>query len=259
MQKGFLSPDEIMEATVISGQTKAYLPLARLISLSIMSGIYVGFGGLAYVVATQTLSHIDIGLSKFLGASLFPVGLMLVIITGSELFTGNNLMTMAYLDKKVELSGIFRNWFFVYFGNFIGSVLLALVISNTGLISGTLLDNVLKVAIGKTSLTFIQAFLRAILCNILVCVAVWMASAARDVVSRLMGIWFPVMLFVFLGFEHSVANMFLLPLAKFSGLDISWMSIWTSNLVPVTLGNIVGGGVILPFAYYVSYIMTNRK
>lgn len=259
MQKGFLSPDEIMEATIVSSHTKAYLPTARLILLSIMSGAYVGFGGLAYVSATQTLGNIDIALSKFLGAALFPIGLMLVILTGSELFTGNNLMTMAYLDKKIKLYSIFRNWFFVYFGNLIGSVLLAVIVSNSGLISGTFLDNAIKVAVGKTSLTFLQAFLRGILCNILVCISVWMSSAARDIISRLMAIWFPVMLFVFLGFEHSVANMFLLPLAKFSGLDISWISIWTSNLIPVTLGNLVGGAVILPLAYYISYIVPKRK
>lgn len=259
MQKLLLSPTEVMEATIVSGERKATLSTVRLIILSIMSGIYVGFGAFGYILSTQTLGSVDIAVSKFLGAAVFPVGLMLVLFTGSELFTGNNLMTMAYLDKKVKLSGIFRNWFFVYFGNFAGSVILALILANSGLIEGTALANVSTVAIGKTTLTFSQAFYRGTLANILVCIAVWMASAAHDVGCKMIATWFPTMLFVFLGFEHSVANMFLLPLAKFSGLDLSWATIWTSNLIPVTLGNLLGGAVILPVVYYISYVMPERK
>ena len=147
----------------------------------------------------------------------------------------------------------------MYIGNLIGSILLAYTISKAQLVNENIVNSALNIGIAKTSLTFKAAFLKGIFCNILVVLAVWSSSAAQDIASRVLAIWFPIMLFVLSGFEHSVANMFFLPFAKYLGLAISWMDIWTSNLIPVTLGNIVGGGLIIPTVYYIAYILPAKK
>lgn len=259
MKKRFLAPSEVAESTIISAETKANLSTTRLLLLGIMAGIHIGYGAFAYIIVSQSLGNIDAGLAKFLGASVFPVGLMLVIFTGSELFTGNNLMTMAIMDKKITIKGLFKNWFFVYLGNFIGSILLAYTISKTQLVNKNILDFTLNTGLAKTSLSFQTTFLRGILCNILVVLGVWSSAAAQDIVSRIFAIWFPIMLFVVSGYEHSIANMFFIPFAKFMGLSITWVDIWISNLIPVTLGNILGGGIIVPIVYYIAYILPAQK
>ncbi len=259
MEKRYLAPSEVAQAIIISAETKASLSITRMLILGIMAGVYVGFGGYGSIVVMQTLGNIDPGLMKFFAGFVFPVGLMLVVFSGSELFTGNNLMTMALMDKKITLAKMLRNWFFVYVGNFIGSIILAYIIHKTQLVNKNILALTLEIGHAKTSLSFQAAFLRGILCNILVVLAVWTATASLDIVSRILSIWFPVMLFILSSFEHSIANMFLLPLAKFSGLATTWSHIWISNLIPVTLGNIVGGGIIIPVAYYVTYILPAKK
>ncbi|MBZ2175519.1 formate/nitrite transporter family protein [Schnuerera sp. xch1] len=259
MKKRFLAPSEVAESTIISAETKANLSTTRLLLLGIMAGIHIGYGAFAYIIVSQSLGSIDAGLAKFLGASVFPVGLMLVIFTGSELFTGNNLMTMAIMDKKITIKGLFKNWFFVYLGNFIGSILLAYTISKTQLVNKNILDFTLNTGLAKTSLSFQATFLRGILCNILVVLGVWSSAAAQDIVSRIFAIWFPIMLFVVSGYEYSIANMFFIPFAKFMGLSITWVDIWISNLIPVTLGNILGGGIIVPIVYYIAYILPAQK
>lgn len=259
MKKRYLAPSEVAKAIISSAETKANLSLTRMLILGIMAGMLIGLGAFANIVITQTTSNIDVGLSKFLGASVFPAGLMLVIFSGSELFTGNNLMTMALVDKKITFVQMIRNWFFVYLGNFIGSTLLAFIVYNSGLVSENVLSNAQNIGLAKISLTFQTAFLRGFLCNILVVLGVWSASAAIDIGSRVLAIWFPIMLFVLSGFEHSVANMFYLPLAMFSGLSTNWSSIWLSNLIPVTLGNITSGGIFIPFAYYITYVLPSKQ
>lgn len=259
MDKRFLAPSEVAKSIIASAETKASLSITRLLILGIMAGAYVGLGGYAYIVVSQTLGNIDSGLAKFFGGFVFPVGLMLVVFSGSELFTGNNLMTMGLMDRKISLQGMLRNWIFIYLGNFVGSIILAYTVYKSQLVGKNILDFVLSVGTAKTSLSFQAALLRGILCNILVCLGVWVAAAGQDIVSRVFGMWFPVMLFVVSGYEHSVANMFFLPLAKFSGLNITWSSIFILNLLPVTLGNIIGGGVIIPLAYYITYVFPTRK
>ncbi|WIV13420.1 formate/nitrite transporter family protein [Proteiniborus sp. MB09-C3] len=259
MEKRYLAPSEVAQAIIASSETKASLSITRMLILGIMAGIYIGLGGYAYIVVMQTLGNIDAGLMKFFGAFVFPVGLMLVVFSGSELFTGNNLMTMGLMDKKITLTGMLKNWIFVYIGNFIGSVILAYIIYKSQLVSKDILATTLDLGLAKTSLSFQAAFLRGVLCNILVVLAVWTASASLDIGSRILSVWFPVMLFILSGFEHCVANMFTLPLARFSGLNITWSHIWITNLIPVTLGNIVGGGIIIPVAYYITYILPAKK
>lgn len=258
MKKRFLAPSEVAKAIIISSETKANLSTVRLLLLGIMAGLYIGFGGFAYIIVSQTLGNIDMGLAKFLGASVFPVGLMLVVLSGSELFTGNNLMTMALMDKKISLKGLLRNWILVYISNLIGSVLLALIICKSNLVKANVLDFTLKLGLSKTTLGFQTALLRGFLCNILVVLSVWIAAEAQDIASRIFSIWFPIMLFVVSGYEHSVANMFFIPLAKFAGLNITWSNIWISNLIPVTLGNILGGAIVIPVVYYITYIFPTK-
>lgn len=259
MEKRFLAPSEVAKATIISAETKANLSITRLLILGVMAGIHIGFGAFAYIVVSQSLANIDVGLSKLLGASVFPAGLMLVIFTGSELFTGNNLMTMALASKKITVKGLLKNWLTVYFGNFLGSILLAYILSRSELVNDNMLNFTLNLGKAKTSLTLQSAILRGMLCNILVVLGVWSATAAQDIGSRTLAIWFPIMLFVVSGYEHSIANMFFIPFAKYLGLDINWINIWFSNLIPVTIGNIVGGGIIVPAAYYIAYILSARK
>ena len=254
LEKGFLSPVEVSKYIITASETKSNLTTLNTMLLAIMAGIYIGFGGFGYILIGQTLGSIDVGVMKFLGASVFPVGLMLVMFTGSELFTGDTMMTMAVMDKRITFAKMMRTLVLVYLGNLIGSVILAYAIVKSGMISGPIEEYVIKIATGKMSIGFGAAITRGILCNILVVLGVWFAYAAQDIGSKVWGIWFPVMLFVLAGFEHSVANMFFLPLARFSGMDLSWTSMWTDNLIPVTIGNVIAGAIIIPVVYYAAHI-----
>jgi len=259
MQKNFLSPLEIAESTIATGVKKANLSLVQMILLGFFAGVFISFGANADIIIMQTFKNIDLGLMKFLGAAVFPVGLMLVIIAGAELFTGNNLMTLALFDKKITLAQLLKNWFFVYMGNFLGSIFLAYIVAASGLLTGPAADTAINIAKAKLSLDFADAFLRGIGCNMLVVLAVWLATSAQDITSKIFSCWFPIMLFVLSGFEHSVANMYFLPIARFLGLEITWRQIWAGSLIPVTLGNIAGGAVLVPAVYYLCYILPERK
>ncbi|NLY14470.1 MAG: formate/nitrite transporter family protein, partial [Gammaproteobacteria bacterium] len=245
---------ETSKYIINTSEVKARLTTPNTILLAIMAGIYVGMGAFGYIFIGQTMGNIDVGLMKFFGAAVFPVGLMLVVFTGSELFTGDTLMTMAVLDKRINFPEMMRTWILVYLGNLIGSIALAFAIYKSGMITGATEELVLKVAGGKLSLDFTSAVIRGLLCNILVVLGMWLSYSAQDVGSKILGIWFPVMLFVLVGFEHSVANMFFLPLAKFVGIGPSWIDIFTLNIIPVTIGNILAGGIMIPFVYYNAHI-----
>nr|WP_300003452.1 formate/nitrite transporter family protein [Tissierella sp.] len=254
MEKGYLSPVEVSKYIITASVTKANLTTLNTLLLAIMAGAYIGLGAFGYILVGQTIGGFDVGIMKLLGASVFPVGLMLVMFTGSELFTGDTMMTMAVMDKRISFSNMMRTLVLVYLGNLIGSVILAYVIVKAGMINGPVQDYVTKIATGKLGIGFGAGVMRGVLCNILVVMGVWFAYAAQDISSKVWGIWFPVMLFVLAGFEHSVANMFFLPLAKFSGMDFTWMSMWTDNIVPVTIGNIIAGSIIIPLVYYTAHI-----
>lgn len=192
---------------------------------------------------------------------IFPAGIILVVLAGAELFTGNNLMFAAVLDKKITVAAMCKNWVVVFFGNFAGSVFVAWMVSASDLLStgdGMLRDVTISIAAAKVSLTFGQAFLRAVLCNLLVCLAVWMAAGADSTIGKIFALFFPIWLFVTAGFEHSVANMFFIPVAMFSGADIEVGAFLAGNLLPVTLGNIVGGSILTAGAYYFAYRRWNR-
>jgi formate/nitrite transporter len=229
---------------------KAQAPLHELILYGILAGLYIGFGAVA-ATTVGAYTGLPTGMAKFLSASVFCVGLILVVIPGSELFTGNILMTAGLVGGKVHALGVLRNWLVVYAANLVGSLMLALVVFGAGLM-GTVAEpspvgqNAAGLAATKIGLAFGPAFLRGVLCNMLVCLAVILALASRTTVGKILGIYFPIMTFVLCGFEHSVANMYFLPaglLAK-GRFVAEWPSM-LRNLIPVTLGNVLGGMLVV--------------
>jgi formate/nitrite transporter len=242
----------------------------KLTILGILAGVYIAFGAaIATLVASDSAQYLGVGLSKFFTGAVFSVGLMLVVIAGAELFTGNNLMLMSALDGRVPFGRVVYKWIVVYIANFIGSVLMAWLILNSGLWKGGNFATgvtALKIANAKVNLAWGEAFIRAILCNVLVCLAVWMALAATNIIGRIWAIFFPIMTFVALGFEHCIANMYFIPLGIFlkgtdaaaiAGLNLenlTWGGFVINNLIPVTIGNMVGGSLVVGLLYYLVYV-----
>lgn len=250
MENLFLSPIEISKAISDIGEKKATETVFELFIFGILAGMYIAFGA---VGATMVLSGgtLDPGLAKFLAGSIFSVGLMLVLIPGSELFTGNILMTIGFIYSKYSLVKVLRNWLVVYLGNLVGAVIIAWLILHSGLMGNVgSLNAAGKTAVGiadaKLALTFSECFSRGILCNMLVCLAVIMCIASRTVEGKILGIYFPIMTFVACGYEHSVANMYFLPAGLLaSGRFLSGFTGMFTNLIPVTLGNILGGLLVV--------------
>ncbi|MFH2068179.1 MAG: formate/nitrite transporter family protein [Candidatus Omnitrophota bacterium] len=246
----FLKPKEVSQKLIAIGEKKAVSSIFDLFVYGILAGTYIGFGAAA---ATAVLSGgtLDPGLGKFLAGTVFSVGLMLVLIPGAELFTGNILMVIGLLGKKYGFSKMLRNWLAVYLGNFIGSLLLACLVFNSGLLQTGALTSAagniaVKIAESKISLTFFQGFCRGILCNMLVCLAVIMSLSSKTVTGKIFGIYFPIMVFVASGYEHSIANMYFIPAGLMaSGQFFSRFWEIFRNLIPVTFGNIVGGLMVI--------------
>ena len=251
---GVNSPAEITEIWINNGIKKANLSVGKMLVLGMLAGAYIGFGANVLVLATAAGGDpFQSMVAKLIGAALFPVGLMMVILCGAELFTGNNLLTLALMDKKITAGKMLKNWVIVYIGNLIGSVLLAFVLAKSGLFADAAGERAMAIAASKTSIPFMPAVLRGIGCNVLVVLACWLQAGAKDMIGKIFAIWFPIMMFVFAGFEHSVANMTYIPLGIFLGADVSWGAFFLANLVPVTIGNLIGGAVVIPFAYYYAY------
>ena len=251
-----------------SGIGKANGNVWKILLLAVLAGAYIAFGAQASTMVSFNLTAdaATVGLGKLVSAAVFPVGLMMVVLCGAELFTGNCLMITGVLDRKIKVSGILSNWAIVYLGNMIGSLLLVLFISVSGLWEtggGLLGAAVIKTAATKVGLGFGKAFVLGILCNWLVCLAVWMATGARDTIGKIFSIWFCIALFVMSGFEHSVANMYFIPagmaasandaFVQLAGVDISSLDaggFLIGNLLPVTLGNIAGGALFVGVIYW---------
>jgi formate/nitrite transporter len=246
-----LRPADIAQRVEAVGVQRAGSTIRSVVALGLLGGVYVGFGGaLATLVLTD--SGLGFGLARLTAGAAFSLGLMLLVIAGGELFTGNNLMVTALASRKVSAWSVCRNWSLVYAANTAGAVLLAFAIHHSGILDG---GNVRAAAAGiaeaKAELGFLPAFLRGVLCNILVCLAVWLSVSARSVEGKVVAIAFPVAAFVALGFEHCIANLYLLPIGILSGANVTPAGV-LSNILPVTLGNIVGG-VGLAGAYWLAY------
>lgn len=248
------SPAEIAGIWIENGIKKAGLSIGKMLVLGIMAGAFIGFGSFVFVLATAAGGDaFQAMMAKLTGAALFPVGLMMVILCGAELFTGNNLMTLALMDRKISAADMLKNWGVVYIGNFIGSLLIAFLFAKSGLLTDAAAERAVAIAGAKTSIPFMPALIRGILCNMLVVLACWMQAGSKELVGKIFAIWFPIMLFVFAGFEHSIANMTYIPMGIFLGADVSWGAMITANLIPVTIGNLIGGAAVVPFAYYYAY------
>lgn len=246
------APAEIARRIENAGQVKAKLSLDKLIMLGLLAGLFIGFGGAFYTVAI-TGSTLGFGPAKLLGGLAFSLGLVLVVIAGAELFTGNNLIVMAWADGKVTTTALLRNWGVTFVANGAAAIALAFLVYASGVLeSGTVKATAIAIAEGKMGLSISQAFIRGILCNALVCLAVWLSFAAHTVSGKTLAIIFPITAFVALGFEHSIANFYLIPVGLLAGAEGSLGDL-AANLLPVTLGNIVGGACGVAGVYWVIY------
>ena len=258
------SPREIAAKVENIGVGKARLPLLTMWMLAMLAGAFIGLGAMYFSVvrADPTLGFAT---AQVLGGVVFSLGLLLVVVAGAELFTGNNLLAMAWADGKISTPELLRNWTIVCLGNLVGAVGLAALVFLSGhpaANGGAVAETTMKIATAKVELGFVEAFFRGMLCNVLVCMAVWMAIAGRSVADKAVAIVLPISAFVAAGFEHSVANMYFIPLAMMlqasGSLAEAWPTItlggFVGNLVPVILGNLVGGSVLVGLVYWVIYL-----
>lgn len=256
------SPLEIARNYIEVSIHKTNLSAFKMVILGMFAGFFIGFAGIASTTAAATVANPSV--AKLMGAVVFPAGMAMVLIAGSELFTGNTLIILAVLERKTSVFKMLKNWFFVFIGNFIGAVLVAagVVYGHTpNLFSADLAGSVVAAGAARCNLTFSEGFVRGILCNVLVCIAVWMSFAAKNVSGKLLTSFWPVMVFVLCGFEHSVADMYFGTAALFASAEygimaegLSFARFMINCLIPVTLGNIIGGAGIVGFGYWLGYI-----
>lgn len=254
------APAQVTELMLAGMTGKSKLPVVKMFLLGILAGAFIAFGAEASSLAAHNVTQV--GIQRLIMGCVFPVGLIMVVLLGTELFTGNCMMVAAVADKRVKFAMLLRNWIVVYLGNLIGAALIVLLVSATGQLgysSNGLAVLTIKIAAAKTGLSFGAAFAGGILCNVLVCIAVLLAMASKSIIGKIMGIWFPIMAFVLSGFEHSVANMYYIPAGIFASMNPAYAAAaqeagvnmanlnalgFLGNIVPVTLGNIVGGAAI---------------
>jgi len=258
------SSKEIAERVESVGVAKARLPLLSMAMLGILAGAFIGLGALFYVLVVSDAT-LGFAASRVLGGVAFSLGLLLVVVAGAELFTGNNLLVMAWADGELSTWEVLRNWIIVCAANFVGALGLAVIVflsGHTDMNGGAIGKTYLGIAAAKVSMPFWAAFFKGVMCNVLVCMAVWMTLAGRSVTDKMIAIVFPISAFVAAGFEHSIANMYLIPLAmmlKASGAalppggDAIGVLGLAANLGPVIAGNLIGGSVLVALVYHIIY------
>jgi formate transporter len=257
------SPKEIAARVETVGVAKARLPLLSMAMLGVLAGGFIGLGSL---FSTLVMSDATLGFaaSRVLGGVVFSLGLLLVVVAGAELFTGNNLMAMAWADGKITTTELLRSWVVVCVANFVGAAGLAVLVflsRHAEMNDAQVAQEYIRLAAAKSALPFWTAFFNGVLCNVLVCAAVWMAMAGRSVVDKAVAIVFPIAAFVAAGFEHSIANMYVFPLAALlqsaghavPGTGVIRVADFVHNIVPVVLGNLAGGVVLVALVYHVIY------
>ncbi|WP_165062439.1 MULTISPECIES: formate/nitrite transporter family protein [unclassified Adlercreutzia] len=254
------TPKEITDNYVKACPVKATSPVWRLLVLAIFAGVLVGLGAVASSTAAQNIP--DTGMVRLVTAAAFPIGLIMIVLLGAELFTGNALMVTAAISGEITWASLLRNWAVVYVGNFIGAVGLAALMAFFGQLDiggGTLAVYSAKIAASKCALPWMNAFVLGIFCNLLVCVAIYLGNTAHDTAGKVLGVFFPIFGFVLAGFEHCVANMYYIPVGIFANMGayasaiadagintavLNFGTFITANLIPVTLGNIIGGVLV---------------
>lgn len=268
-----LAPAEIAKKLEENGVRKVETTTGKVFLLAIMAGGFVAMGAVFYTTVLAGSSALPYGVARLLGGLAFCLGLILVVVAGAELFTGNSLMVLALASRRVSFVEFLRNWGIVYMGNLVGSLgLVVLMVLSRQYTDGAGMvgETALVIASGKVQLDFIQAIALGILCNILVCLAIWMTFASRNLSGKIMAIIFPITAFAAAGFEHSVANMYFIPFGllikrfdpvfvaslgdKINLAGLTWGSFFLKNLLPVTIGNIIGGGGVVGLMYWVIYL-----
>jgi formate transporter len=271
---------EILEYTSNAGIVKTQRKILSALILSFLGGVYIAFASEGSTMAAYNLlANTDTyGLGRVLAGAVFGTGLMLVVLAGAELFTGNSLIIVSVLDRKVTVKAMLLNWLLVYIGNFLGSLCIAMMMYKTGLFnsSGGLLGGMtIKIAAYKTALPFHSAFFLGVMCNWLVCLAIWVSYGAAETAGKALAIFFIICLFITSGFEHSIANMYYIPAGIFAKqnpqwlamaqipadqiVNLNWFNFIVKNLIPVTLGNIAGGSVMVGVLYWLSRALQNKK
>lgn len=275
MEKRMVKPIDICDEIIEVYSKKVQYPIIKSVILGFLAGAFIAIGGFASSLASHSIENV--GLSKFVAGAIFPVGLILVLLCGTDLFTGNILLVVPFADKKIRFRQVILNWIIIYFSNFLGAIIIAYLIYSSGLLdtnSYKMGGYALKVAANKGALTFSKALSSGIMCNIVVCLAVWISYAAKDVAGKILAIWFPVMAFVVSGFEHSVANMYYFTIALLAKTNGEYAAAYNlsqdklahidfihivKNLLPVTLGNIIGGGLFVGLAFWMAYKYSGSK
>ena len=266
-------PIDILEATVNAGVQKSNSSLKKLIILGILAGAYIAFAGLSSTLASYGLlaESTTFGLGKALAGTIFAGGLIMVVLAGAELFTGNSLITLAVLEKQATITQMAKNLVVVYISNFIGAIIIVAIAYHIDLFSvgdGLMGAITVKTAVSKVNMTFSKGLLSGILCNWLVCLAVWCATGGKTTIDKVGAIFFPIWIFVICGFEHCVANMYFIPAGIFassnqafielSGVgaealaNLNWAGMFINNMLPVTIGNILGGSIFVAAAYWLA-------
>lgn len=272
MEKSIFTPKEIIQNNLNEGVGKVNQSLYRVILFGILAGAFIAIGGEASNVAIHDIHNY--GLAKFVAGIVFPVGLMMIVVIGGQLFTGNCLLFMGFLDHRLSLRQVLINWITIFFSNFIGAALIAVLVyysKQFNMSGGQLGAFTINLAVGKVNLSFGQALASGIMCNIIVCASILMAGATKDVAGKCIGVFFTILAFVVSGFEHCVANMYYLTAGMLASHNNTYVekaqevyglsqgqidalnigSVFSKNLLPVTLGNIIGGAVIIGGIFYV--------
>jgi len=265
------TPAEVAEKVKTIGVDKANMHFLSLVILALMAGAFIAFGAMYYTVAI-TDSTMSYGLTKLLGGVAFSLGFIMVVVAGAELFTGNTLVVMAWAKGKVSLPALLKNWTIVYIANAVGAFVMVYLVYLSGYLDAhhhQVGATAMKVGLAKVDNTLTESFVLGLFCNVLVCLASWMVYASRTVSDKVFAILFPISAFVAMGFEHCIANMYMIPvaiLASFdpaivaaSGLDASQLQDlsfngFMMNIIPVTIGNIIGGAVFVAMTYYLVFV-----
>ena len=261
-----LSPSQIAEKYVAVGKSKASLPVSRMFVLAIFAGMFISIAGASATIASSAVDNASI--SRLINSLIFPAGLVMVVLAGSELFTGNCLVLISVIKKEVKVLSFLKCLAVVYIGNLVGSLLVTLLFvygHTPDLYEGALAQTLVTTAAAKTSLSFQDAFIRGILCNFLVCIAVWITAGGQNAVDKVVGLYPPIFVFVLGGYEHCVANMFYIPAGIMCASEygiaaegLNWGAFFINNLIPVTLGNIIGGAVVVGMGYWFAYLKGSK-
>ena len=270
-----LLPAEMATRAEYLGVQKVETATLKTFALAILAGGFIAMGSVFATTTAAGTASMPFGAAKLMTGFVFCLGLVLVVVAGAELFTGNNLIVMAWASRKVSTRKLLRNWAIVYAGNFVGSIGIAVLVflsGQYGFGDGAVGEVALKIAVGKVNFGFIQAVSLGTLCNTLVCLAVWLTFSARTTVDKIVAVIFPVTAFVAAGFEHSIANMYFIPFGLMikqldpnfvvqSGVDVSqltWGTFLLKNLLPVTIGNIIGGAALVSATYWAIFLRSRK-